>query len=427
MKVGIRLWDAGASAGVHCSGTTAAHAHHCCRKILQADWKQRSHHHFVQISSLLTCFLVSLLWLRGARPFSLAAEVPLPREVRLTSQSLWGLLFSRHRQDAFHMTYWNYRTAILQGEVDFYFMGDNMLELAASNAPRHIAQMVGSWMLDGGSDVNGQSRDGFTPLLSACSRGLSTLATTLLQRGANRFKRSPTGQDPLDCALGFFGACVEFRSRENEDDVDLCRLCFRLRNSRIERARSLGQLPSSPVAEARLRLSQVATQLALLGGKFVKLSKEEVLALSGLDPEALEGSAEALWRGWPGAFLTFDHVISEDTAFQVPFIKARTRVLAYRLSQNKGQPRRFHYVGSDCDSDAGESYVDEYKEKKSQMLAFMRKCCFLCAFRMKTNSQPLPPFNPLFWGCPKGLWLQEQGTPFPVESAGSLPKRQLPN
>ena len=285
-------------------------------------------------------------------------------DVRRRSSSLWCLLRRRLPEDQFRRHY--RRVGVLHGPswtgqagaVDFYHYGDNMLELAASNVPRSAIKEVTSWLLESGCDVHEQSNDSYTPLLSACSRGLAELAETLLQRGANRFKVSPSGEDAFDCVLGFFAACVEFRARALEEDVDLARLCCRLRNSRIERARALGQLPSSSLAETRLHLSQVATQLALLGGKFVRLTKEEVLAKSSVDQDLADSFGEGLWSGWPGAFLTFDTSISEESTFQESFVNVRSRVLAFRLSQSPPHVRGSHGSHHRSNSWAYYEYVD---------------------------------------------------------------------
>ena len=267
---------------------------------------------------------------------------------------------------------------ILLGEVDFFYNGDNLLELAARSLPRSEAKEIGCLLLDGGSDVNGESSDGFTPLQTACCRGLVGLSELLLQRGANRFRASPTGEDALDCALGFLAACDLFGSQARQEDVDLAKLCCRLRNSRIERARSSGKLPSA-LAKARLCLSQVATQLALLGGKFVKLSQEEVFEMSGLSKASVQSFGKQLWAGWPGAFLTFDTLISNVPDIQESFAHARSRVLSSRLSQNEknifypsSNHRRFCYHCDDYDDVCWRDYdyVDwEFLERGDAILS----------------------------------------------------------
>ncbi|CAE7355912.1 unnamed protein product [Symbiodinium microadriaticum] len=267
----------------------------------------------------------------------LTVTVPLPSEVASRSSRLWTLLRNRITRDVLSrssLAQQAVKERILLGEVDFFYNGDNLLELAARSLPRIDAKETGCLLLDGGADVNGKSSDGYTPLQTACCRGLVGLSELLLQRGANRFTASPSGEDALDCALGFLAACNRFGSQEREEDVDLAKLCCRLRNSRIERARSSGELVSSLV-KARLCLSRVATQLALLGGKFVKLSQKEVFERSGLSEASVQSFQKHLWAGWPGAFLTFDTCISEEPKIQESFAHARSRVLAYRLSQNK--------------------------------------------------------------------------------------------
>ncbi|CAE7464916.1 Ankrd53 [Symbiodinium sp. CCMP2592] len=296
----------------------------------------------------------------------LTVTVPLPSEVASRSASLWSLLRHRITRDVLCRSPAMKPAAkerILLGEVDFFYNGDNLLEMAARSLPRSEAKDLGCLLLDGGADVNGQSLDGFTPLQTACCRGLVGLSELLLQRGANRFRASPTGEDALDCALGFLAACDRFGSQEREEDVDLAKLCCRLRNSRIERARSSGELQTA-LAKARLCLSRVATQLALLGGKFVKLSQEEVFEKSGLNKASVQSFGEHLWAGWPGAFLTFDTWISRVPDIQESFAHARSRVLSYRLSQNKqtiwtgcGSNRRDPYW---LWGDYGYYYYDEW-------------------------------------------------------------------
>ncbi|CAE7268095.1 unnamed protein product [Symbiodinium sp. CCMP2456] len=324
----------------------------------------------------------------------LTVTVPLPSEVASRSCRLWALLRNRITPDVLYrssLTKPEVKERILLGEVDFFYNGDNLLELAARSLPRSVAKEIGCLLLDGGSDVNGKSSDGFTPLQTACCRGLVGLSELLLQRGANRFRASPAGEDALDCALGFLAACDRFGSQEREEDVDLAKLCCRLRNSRIERARSSGELPSS-LAKARLCLSRVATQLALLGGKFVKLSQKEVFERSGLSQASVQSFEKQLWAGWPGAFLTFDTRISEVPKIQESFAHARSRVLAYRLSQNKPATYTYHsfrgkrrflwvweseYLCSDWDyedREQGECWltIGDYRQRKEQSSGLIR-------------------------------------------------------
>lgn len=318
----------------------------------------------------------------------LFTRVPLPSEVVSRSSRLWTLLRNRITRDVLSrssLVQLAVKERILLGEVDFFYNGDNLLELAARSLPRIDAKETGCLLLDGGADVNGKSSDGYTPLQTACCRGLVGLSELLLQRGANRFTASPSGEDALDCALGFLAACDRFGSQEREEDVDLAKLCCRLRNSRIERARSSGELVSS-LAKARLCLSRVATQLALLGGKFVKLSQKEVFERSGLSEASVQSFQKHLWAGWPGAFLTFDTWISEEPKIQESFAHARSRVLAYRLSQNKNTTwtyksprgnRRFCWVWESdylCfdwdyeDVERGECFltIGDYSQRKMQ-------------------------------------------------------------
>lgn len=242
-----------------------------------------------------------------------------------------------------------HRENILQGDIDFNYKGNNLLERAVTNLPPGDVEDFASVLMNGGADVNRSSRDGYTPLLSACSRGLAKVAQVLLQRGARRHETGPRGGTALDEALAFFKACVECRAYEREEDLDLGRLCCGLRSDSIEMARRQG-LPE--LALARLRLSEAATEKALLGNAGVTLTQEEILAKSGLEKSFAEGFGPELWAGWPYAFLTFglDVPKGAKTASQ-DFTNARSRILSFKLGQEKKQKPE---PGFDCDI---ESYM----------------------------------------------------------------------
>ncbi|CAK9091378.1 Uncharacterized protein SCF082_LOCUS43056, partial [Durusdinium trenchii] len=136
-------------------------------------------------------------------------------------------------------------------------------------------------LLSGGACVNTPSSDRFTPLLSACSRGFGQIAETLLQHGANPETRRDN-DDALRCALEFFKACVDYSSRERMEDISLAQACCKLRAEKIRRQTNL-----SPLAQARLRLSQVAIEQSLVSMVGFEVSKEKVL--SRPTPEADHG------------------------------------------------------------------------------------------------------------------------------------------
>ncbi|CAE7580147.1 mtpn [Symbiodinium natans] len=243
----------------------------------------------------------------------------------------------------FRWTHWRqevlkrHRETILEGDIDFQYKGNNLLELAVANMPAAEVEEVAATFLSGGADVNSPSKDGYTPLLSACSRGLAKVAHVLLQRGARRCHALPQGGTALEEALAFFKACEEYRAYEREEDLDLGRLCCHLRSLSIEAAQKKGL---EPLASARLQLSQAAVALALLGPTGMALTQEQVLAESGLDHSLVDALGPQLWAGWPWAFLTFDLDIPEEAATpSVDFANARSRILSFKLSQEKKPSR----------------------------------------------------------------------------------------
>jgi len=259
-----------------------------------------------------------------------------------------------------HQALNKHRENILQGDIDFNYKGNNLLERAVTNLPPGDVEEFASVLMNGGADVNRSSRDGYTPLLSACSRGLAKVAQTLLQRGARRQEVGPRGSTALAEALAFFKACVEYRAYEREEDLDLGRLCCGLRSDSIEMARRQG-LPELTLA--RLRLSAAATEKALLGSAGVTLTQEEILAKSGLDKSFAEGLGPDLWAGWPYAFLSFGLEIPTraKTASQ-DFTNARSRILSFKLSQEKKEkPEPPCMPGLDyCDVESNMSYMKDY-------------------------------------------------------------------
>jgi len=248
-----------------------------------------------------------------------------------------------------HQALSKHRENILQGDIDFNYKGNNLLERAVANLPPGDVEDFASVLMNGGADVNHSSRDGYTPLLSACSRGLAKVARVLLQRGARRHETGPRGSTALEEALAFFRACVDCRAYEREEDLDLGRLCCSLRSDSIEMARRQG-LPE--LTSARLRLSEAATEKALLGNTSVTLTQEETLAKSGLDKSFAEGLGPELWEGWPYAFLTFglDIPTSAKTASR-DFTNARSRILSFKLGQENEKKRDAPCVRGFDDSD----------------------------------------------------------------------------
>jgi len=271
-----------------------------------------------------------------------AAAVPLPNAVETLSINLHNIFltapdgrFTKFRWDRLLR---NERKQILAGEVDFFHGGDNMLEAAISKWPRAAVAEVTDLLLAGGADPCGPSSDDYTPLLSACSRGLPELANFLLKRGADSSRQLPaTGEDALGCILNFFRSCMKFNARALEEDLELGKLCCRFRRMQIARARAKEATSSDAallLADTRQRLSQVATEFALRGGKFVCLTKDNVLEMSGVQPETVQSlGKDCVWGGWPAAFLTFDHIIPANRSdFDESFVAARSRILLHHLS-----------------------------------------------------------------------------------------------
>ncbi|CAE7506926.1 mtpn [Symbiodinium sp. CCMP2456] len=253
-----------------------------------------------------------------------------------------------------------HRENILQGDIDFNYSGDNLLERAVTKVPPSDVEEFASLLMNGGADVNLPSRDGYTPLLSACSRGLSTVAEILLRRGA-RNEAGPRGSTALAEALAFFQACVEQRAIERGEDLDLGRLCCSLRSDGIEMARRRG-LPELTLA--RLRLSEAATEKALLGSAGVALRQEEILAKSGLDKSFAESLGPELWAGWPLAFLTFDlDIKTRGAKVTKDFANARSRILCFKLGQENKKPDPHICSGACfdfdvCDLSSCHPYID---------------------------------------------------------------------
>mmetsp|Transcript_29876 Transcript_29876/g.55999 ORF Transcript_29876/g.55999 Transcript_29876/m.55999 type:complete len:469 (-) Transcript_29876:261-1667(-) len=279
-------------------------------------------------------------------------ELSLALGKRYDFYRMAGMVHFRHTALA------KFRDDILEGDVQFDYQGNNLLELAVSNVSADQAPAVAKLFMDGGADLNGRSRDGYTPLLSACSRGLAKVADELVQRGARRTEILPGGDTALKCALRFFKACLEHKSMEREEDLELARFCCSLRSHEIELALKAGL---TSLAAARLQLSDAATRLALLGPTGVVLRQEDVLRETGLPESLVAALGEQLWEGWPHAFLTFGlDVPARAESFEDDFTSARSRVLYYRASSyqpkcSKGMTRQLSYVSADS-----EEYFTEY-------------------------------------------------------------------
>jgi len=225
--------------------------------------------------------------------------------------------------------------AICCGEVDFNFQGDNLLELAISNFPTFNVDEYVNLLLSAGASVNERSVDRYTPLLSACARGFGKIAETLLNHGADP-QATHCSTDALGSALKFFEACVDFGSCERTEDFQLAKFCCHLRDLKIQRI-----LPTlTPLAQARLRLSKVATEMALLAFPGFKLSKAKVLQKIDLSEKEVEDFGSDLWVGWPVAFLTFADTIDPSCRrFDHYFVHARARVLTYYVHEELNKPR----------------------------------------------------------------------------------------
>jgi len=218
--------------------------------------------------------------------------------------------------------------ALLYGELDFHYDGDNMLELLLKNPHSFVIQSFMSLLLRGGACVNSPSNDGYTPLLTACRRGLSKEINLLLQHGANPQQQLPNGDDALVSALNFFHACSkvnDVNARPLQEDLDLGRICCILRANNIQSATGL-----LPLEEARLKLSQAAIELALLAPAAVSLCQKRILEKSAVDPAVAEAFGEDLWAGWPTAFFTFSRQIPKvGHAWDKDFLAARRQILRY--------------------------------------------------------------------------------------------------
>ena len=138
----------------------------------------------------------------------------------------------------------------------FDYLGDNMLELLLNNWSSGAIERPMSLLLAGGACVNTPSNDGYTPLLTACSRGLGEEANLLLEHGASPRQHLPNGDDALISALKFFQACSEVNARSRQEDLHLGWTCCILRAAHIRSATGL-----LPLEEARLKLSQAGERL----------------------------------------------------------------------------------------------------------------------------------------------------------------------
>ena len=191
-------------------------------------------------------------------------------DVKERSKKLWSVFksqtfpgFSKINRDDKH--------AVLNGEVDFDYDGDNML---LKNPCSFVIEIFMDSLLAGGACVNSPSNDGYTPLLTACRRGLSKEINLLLQHGANPQQQLPNGDDALVSALNFFHACSkvnDVNARPLQEDLDLGRTCCIFRDTNIQSATGL-----LPLEEARLKLSQAAIELALLARAGASLCQKRI-------------------------------------------------------------------------------------------------------------------------------------------------------
>ncbi|CAJ1399131.1 unnamed protein product [Effrenium voratum] len=222
-----------------------------------------------------------------------------------------------------------FKEPILSGDVLFQIQEYSLLELAVDNMSSQDADAAVKLMSAGGACVNAPSRGRWTPLLTACCRGLARAAASLRARGARETNHE------LPAALKFFEACVEHRAEPREEDVDLAKLCVELRDLEISKLQE-----RRPVARARLLLSRAATEMALLAPGGSKLCKKDVVSrcAEGLSELGVDELSHGLWVGWPVAFLTFrTSEISEDpNTWDRGFVSARSRLLLYWRSLCKG-------------------------------------------------------------------------------------------
>ncbi|CAJ1446981.1 unnamed protein product [Effrenium voratum] len=236
-----------------------------------------------------------------------------------------------------------------------------MLELAVDMLGEEQATKAVEWMVQGGVGVNEPSGNGYTPLLTACSRGLPQVASSLRRHGA-KDEVVLQGQDALIAALKFFEACVKYKSRPRAEDLRLAQLCLQMRAEKIAEVAD-GLLPRD---RARLLLSQAATELALLSPTGAELSQAQVLARSGQTDQP----EEDLFRGWPAAFLTFVvGKIPEVEVWDEGFVSARLRLLTHRVEEAAKPPtpaprrRRFHSNYSEAGSIETDSYWYFFPER----------------------------------------------------------------
>jgi len=269
-------------------------------------------------------------------------------------------LLPRHRPPCYDVLQL-YQESILAGDINWNYGGRNMLELAVDMLGEEQATKAVEWMVQGGVGVNEPSGNGYTPLLTACSRGLPQVASSLRRHGA-KDEVVLQGQDALIAALKFFEACVKYKSRPRAEDLRLAQLCLQMRAEKIAEVAD-GLLPRD---RARLLLSQAATELALLSPTGAELSQAQVLARSGQTDQP----EEDLFRGWPAAFLTFVvGKIPEVEVWDEGFVSARLRLLTHRVEEAAKPPtpaprrRRFHSNYSEAGSIETEGYWYFFPER----------------------------------------------------------------
>jgi hypothetical protein len=176
-------------------------------------------------------------------------------------------------------------------------------------------------LLRGGENVNVRDGNGMQPLHVACSLGRGKLALLLLKHGAHIHTISWRGATPLDCALNYFHEAVCSSSPDYWEDVDLVRACCQMRRSSCESVQT-----NVPLDAARMNLSTVATELALLKPYGATLTKEEVKSKSDISAAALQAFGDELWEGWPHAFLSLRQAVDQPfgrTHYDPHFVNAR--------------------------------------------------------------------------------------------------------
>lgn len=82
----------------------------------------------------------------------------------------------------------------------------NVKDKAGTGSLLHRAVSVGQMeisktLIEYGSDIEALDKDGDTPLLLACTQGLTDLVEVLLDSGANMFAKNVAGQTPLQVSL----------------------------------------------------------------------------------------------------------------------------------------------------------------------------------------------------------------------------------